>query len=125
MSDETLLRRMRAQRESLVVLDDDTKPDDKKIKIRIRRPPVLWLSNWRREGQNDMQLLLECVIGWENMTEYDLLGNDGSKEDEPEFNVIVAVEWLADRPEHAVAVSKALQDNLAERNVLKEAQRGN
>lgn len=116
---EDILRRIRAQREKLVDLPGI------KAKIKVRRPPLLWLANWRREGSDDIQLLMEVVIGWSGVTEADLFKDGASDVEIEEFNLMAAVEWICDKPEYAVAISKAIQDNLIDRAAAEEKHEGN
>lgn len=118
--EQNYLKQIRAQRELWVPLPDS------KIELHVRRPPLLWMSKWQEDGSDIYAMLLECLVGWKNFKESDLLGaQNGSTEVDVPFNVILACEWISDRPNYAIEVSNALKRNLADRAAQKEKQKGN
>lgn len=84
----TLLERLRAARERWV--------DVGSHQLLLRRPTGRAVFALVREG-NDAELLRQCVVGWRNVREVDLVpGGEGV---EAPFDPELCVEWLEDRPD--------------------------
>lgn len=100
----TLLERLRAAREIWTPVGPH--------ELLIRRPTALQVARLANEG--DRALLEQCVVGWRNITEADLVpGGDGVT---PPFDVRLCLEWLEDKPDLysalVEAVSKMIRDRV-------------
>lgn len=100
MSAPTLVERLRAAREARV----DVGPGKQ---LRLRRPLEAHMHKLR---EITVERVAEHVVGWEGVTEQDLLPPGVGGSDAAEFSPELIVEVLADKPDWAqAAVAKLVE----------------
>ena len=93
-----LIERLRKNRESKVEAGGHV--------FIVRRPTDL---EWAElDDSSTARALMKHIVGWEGVTELDLYAG-GAGHPVP-FDAALAQEWLADRPDLLVAVSRAVVD---------------
>lgn len=93
-----LAAKLRAKRESLVTLEPGKT-------MRIRRPAATRLGQFRHITA---ELAAACCVGWDGITEADLLGAEIGSSDPAPFDTEACLEVLADRREWFAKVCDGL-----------------
>lgn len=87
MSD--LIKQLRKSRESKTTVG--------KFSFTILRPTHLQMVTVFNDGLTMPDVVREYVVGWDNVTEVDIL--EGATTDPVPFDKLVWAEWLSDRPD--------------------------
>ena len=88
-SPESLIKRLRENRKCKVAVG--------KFTFFCRRPSDKEFADWYRAGRREAEIYLYNVIGWEGVTENDVIGGGGS--DHISFDIDLWHEWASDRPD--------------------------
>ena len=96
-----LVARMLAKRESWVIVEDGKR-------LRIRRPPETDLGRFRIGLA--VADVAAAVVGWEGITESDILGDDDGSISAAPFSADLCFEVLRDRAEWAGKAAEGVLD---------------
>ena len=118
MSQAVLIQRLQAQRESWCELEPAADGQPAK-RVRLRRPVETEISEMRSQpGKSMLQVITESVcryaVGWEGITEADLLGPAQGSSDAVPFSPELWVEVVRDRMEWVDAAGAHLMQQVAE-----------
>lgn len=104
-SADDLLKRMRSARERWVDIDG--------YRFLIRRPTVYQIARWRASGDDELVLLAQAIVGWDNVRERDLIPS-GADELVP-YDHDVLAEWISDKPELMSELMQSIASIISER----------
>lgn len=102
MTPDALIAKLRAARESTVELEAGKA-------VRIRRPLEVEFADFGRGGLPPVELVCRHVVGWDGITEADLIGAAGSNDAAP-FSPALWSEVARDRSAWVLVVYQALID---------------
>ena len=95
--------------------ESDWTVSDKRVLV-LRRPLFVEYLKWNSEGGN-LEVMRNSIVGWRGFIGIDFEG--GTDQDPVQFDVDLAVGWMADRPEklleameHLVSLINARQEEL-------------
>lgn len=114
MSNEVLIAKMLAQRESMF----DVAPGKR---LKIRRPAEVEMFDMRFVVAIGIEQLKKIVVGWEGFNETDLLGPSVGASSPVAFDTDVFAVWLMDRGEDFVKVSAEVNRLVREHLEAKDA----
>ena len=125
MKAEALIQRLQAQRESWCELEPAADGLPAK-RVRLRRPAETEISSLRPvPGKSHEQVLIDAIcryaVGWEGITEADLLGADQAGGDAVPFAPDLWAEVVRDRMDWVDKASAHLMRQVADHLQLKEA----
>ena len=95
MNEQALIRKMEQARESVFDL-----PNGKRLTLRL---PLQTQYNKVFRAPPE-EVIAAVVVGWEGVTEADLLGESVGAADPVPFTPALAVQWLCDQPDVVSAV---------------------
>lgn len=105
---EALIKKIRAQRMSWVALDDGKR-------VQIIRPTEIELANqFVKNGsiEVDFEEVKRFVVGWEGITEADLLGAAVGASDPIGFTTELWAEFVADNIKWVRTIARAMLDDI-------------
>ena len=85
----------------------------------VRRPTFLQYMKMHKEGMSEIDILLDSIVGWDNVKEQDLY--PGGSDQPLEFDGEACVEWVGDRNEFWKPLAEAL-NSLTEKRVAEAEQ---
>ena len=101
MNEQALIRKMQQARERVLEL-----PNGKRVTLRM----PLQTQYFRVFKLPPEELVAQLVVGWDGVTEADLLGDGVGASDAVPFSAEVAVQWLCEQPGCvSLIISKALE----------------